>query len=78
MVIRMRHTRAHTRNRRSHHALKPASLSACANCSAKNMPHMVCGNCGYYKGRKVIEVGKALKKEKKEKKKKEKKAKGKK
>ncbi|HXK35009.1 MAG TPA: 50S ribosomal protein L32 [Candidatus Paceibacterota bacterium] len=64
MVVRMRHTRAHTRNRRSHHALKAAFLSTCANCSAKNMPHTVCKTCGYYRGRKVLEISPVGKKEK--------------
>jgi large subunit ribosomal protein L32 len=64
MVIRMRHTRAHTRNRRSHHALKAASLSTCANCSAKIMPHTICKTCGHYRGRKVLEIGGVSKKDK--------------
>ncbi|MBI4692061.1 MAG: 50S ribosomal protein L32 [Candidatus Terrybacteria bacterium] len=68
MVIRMRHTRAHTRNRRSHHALKGAKLLKCKKCSEPVLPHIVCANCGTYKGREIIDVLKKLsKKEKKEK-----------
>ncbi|MEI6316742.1 MAG: 50S ribosomal protein L32 [bacterium] len=55
MVIRMRHTRAHTGNRRSHHALKGAAFSACSHCGAARVPHTVCMACGYYRGRKVID-----------------------
>ncbi|MBP7804986.1 MAG: 50S ribosomal protein L32 [Candidatus Pacebacteria bacterium] len=66
MVIRMRHTRAHTGNRRSHHALKSASFSKCSHCGALRPPHTVCVACGYYRGRKVLDiVKKAEKKAKK-------------
>lgn len=56
MVVRMRHTRAHTANRRSHHALKAANLVECKNCKALKTPHMVCDACGFYRGKKVITV----------------------
>ncbi|MDQ5957573.1 MAG: large subunit ribosomal protein [Patescibacteria group bacterium] len=54
MVVRMRHTRAHTANRRSHHALKALNLSACENCGAVVRPHRVCDACGNYKGKNVV------------------------
>jgi len=56
MVIRMRHTRAHTANRRSHHALKTPTLAVCSNCSAKHRPHHMCLECGFYKGRMVVDM----------------------
>ena len=56
MVIRMRHTRAHTANRRSHHALKAPTLAVCSNCSAKHRPHHMCLECGHYKGRMVVDM----------------------
>ena len=56
MVIRMRHTRAHTRNRRSHHALKATSLATCAHCGAATRQHHMCLACGYYKGRQVLDL----------------------
>ena len=55
MVIRMRHTRAHTKNRRSHHALKAATLTVCKNCGAEHRPHHMCLECGFYKGRQVMD-----------------------
>lgn len=70
MVVRMRHTRGHTRNRRAHHALKSAHLASCPKCKAPILQHRVCENCGYYKGKEVIDVlAKLTKKERKKKKK---------
>lgn len=63
MVVRMRATRGHTGNRRSHHALKAMSLGVCANCKAPVAKHKVCENCGHYKGRKVVDNSAKLKKE---------------
>ena len=63
MVVRMRATRAHRDNRRSHHALTAARLSKCGNCGAMRKSHTVCMNCGWYNGRKVIDLAaKAAKK----------------
>jgi large subunit ribosomal protein L32 len=56
MVVRMRHTRGHTANRRSHHALKNPTLSVCKNCGGMYRPHHMCLNCGFYKGRVVIDL----------------------
>ncbi|MCK5019784.1 MAG: 50S ribosomal protein L32, partial [Candidatus Peribacteraceae bacterium] len=68
MTVRMRHTRSHTRNRRSHHALKTPRLSKCDKCGALHLRHRMCTNCGFYKGREVIDVmSKILKKEAKKK-----------
>lgn len=58
MVIRMRHTRAHTKNRRSHHALKAPTLAVCKNCGANHRPHHMCLECGFYNGRQVIDLAK--------------------
>ncbi|MBC7836459.1 50S ribosomal protein L32 [Acetobacteraceae bacterium] len=55
MVVRMRHTRAHTGNRRSHHAIKAQVLSVC-ECGAKRVSHRACPVCGRYKGRVVIDL----------------------
>src|SRR3990167_5701468 len=56
MVVRMRHTRAHTANRRSHHALEAVALTTCKNCGAAHKPHHMCPACGFYKGRMVLDL----------------------
>lgn len=70
MVVRMRHTKGKRNRVRSHHALKAKNLARCSHCKAEIYPHMVCANCGYYKGRQVVDV--LAKLDKKERKKKEK------
>mgnify|MGYP001560397580 FL=1 len=68
MVVRMRSTRGHTRNRRSHHALEAAQVVKCKKCGTETLPHTVCANCGTYKGRVIIDVlAKLDKKERKQK-----------
>ncbi|GIW66834.1 MAG: 50S ribosomal protein L32 [Candidatus Parcubacteria bacterium] len=34
--------------------LKPVNLVKCKNCSALTLPHRVCIECGFYKGKKYI------------------------
>ncbi len=66
MSVRMRHTREHTANRRSHHALKAPRLSKCSKCSEMHLRHRMCGNCGTYKGKEVVDVlAKTVKKQNK-------------
>ena len=60
MTVRMRHTRSHTRNRRSHHALSTPRLSSCPKCSALHLRHRMCTNCGTYRGREVVDVMKRI------------------
>ncbi len=56
MVVRMRHTRGHSGNRRSHHALKAENLSTCSHCGKPHRPHHMCLECGYYNGRQVMDL----------------------
>jgi len=70
MVVRMRHTRSHTANRRSHHALVAQKLAVC-ECGAPRVSHRACAACGRYRGRIVVDFAakasaKAAKRTKKE------------
>ena len=70
MVVRMKHTKGKRNRVRSHHALKTRVFPVCSHCGTAGTPHTVCANCGYYRGRQVIDVLAQL--DKKERKKKEK------
>jgi large subunit ribosomal protein L32 len=48
--------------RRAHDALVPSTLVSCTNCGEMALQHTVCPNCGFYKGREVIDVKKESKK----------------
>ena len=52
----MRHTKGHTRNRRSHHAIEAKNLGVCKDCGAKTQPHKTCSVCGMYKGKQVLKI----------------------
>jgi len=55
-VPKRKHSRSRSGNRASHQALKMPALSKCPQCGQPKIPHRVCHYCGYYKGRKVIEL----------------------
>jgi len=61
-----RNSRSKVRRRRSHHALKAVTTTACPKCETILLPHRACKKCGWYKDRSVKkgldEVKKAIKK----------------
>lgn len=56
MVVRMRHTRAHTRNRRSHHALKGERMSTVKDSGVKHPRHKALLDGTPYRGRSVMDL----------------------
>lgn len=48
--------------RRSHWTTKTKSLGKCPKCQEPIMPHMVCKNCGTYRGKQVLNLTKKDKK----------------
>lgn len=52
-------SKAKGRSRRTHWTLKAVNAVECPQCHEPKMPHRICSNCGYYKGRQVVEVKKA-------------------
>ena len=71
MAVPKKHTTKSQKNqRRMHLFLKEPSLGACSHCGKLVPPHVLCDNCGYYKGVEKINV--LAKLEKKERKRREK------
>lgn len=67
MTVRMRHTSAHTKNRRSHHALKQTNLITDKESGALRLPHRLDESTGMYKGIQIVpkkEIKKELAREK--------------
>lgn len=42
--------------RRTHQKLEKPTTLMCTNCGSNIKPHVVCKNCGFYNGKKVIET----------------------
>lgn len=56
-VPKKRTSKAKTRSRRaSAWKLDRSPRSICDQCGSAKLPHTVCSNCGWYKGRQAIEV----------------------
>jgi len=58
-----------------HLFLKRPALASCPKCGKPKLPHNVCLNCGYYKGKEVLNVLEKLDKKERKKREKEMKAK---
>ena len=61
MVVRMRHTRSHTKNRRSHHALEKPAVSKDESGNF-HLRHRLSKTTGMYRGRKIIDLTAKLEK----------------
>jgi large subunit ribosomal protein L32 len=55
-----RHSKARRDKRRAHDFLARPGISICPNCGEAKLPHRVCGSCGHYRGREVIEGSEKL------------------
>lgn len=66
-VPRMHHTKSRRNKGRMQIYLELPKLVSCRKCGKAVLPHRLCGFCGFYKGREVIDVLKKLtKKEQKQ------------
>ncbi len=65
MTVRMRHTHSHTKNRRSHHALKALRMGVDKETGSMHLRHRVDMKTGRYKGKQVIDVVKKVEKKQK-------------
>ena len=65
-VPRHKHTRSKVGQSRMHKNIKLLQLNVCPKCKKPVLSHTVCLNCGFYKGKEVINVlAKLTKKEQK-------------
>ena len=55
-VPRHKHTRSSVGQRRMHIFINPAALATCSKCGKAVRPHTMCANCGFYKGKAVVDV----------------------
>ncbi|MSU56408.1 MAG: 50S ribosomal protein L32 [Candidatus Taylorbacteria bacterium] len=72
MVVRMRATKSHRNNRRSHFKLVAPRFSICDSCQKPRHSHSVCPHCGKYRGRVIVDVQAKIDKKLKKQKEKEK------
>jgi large subunit ribosomal protein L32 len=55
-VPKKKTSQARRDQRRAHHALRKPNVVECPQCGSVRVPHRVCMECGYYKGRTVVAV----------------------
>ena len=53
-VPRKKLTRARQGRRLASYKLKPLNPAHCSRCRSAKLPHTVCPQCGYYRGRQVV------------------------
>ncbi len=57
-------SKSRTKRRRSEWLkIKLPAISICPKCKSVKMPHVVCPNCGFYKGREILPLKSKVKKE---------------
>ncbi|MBI2193988.1 MAG: 50S ribosomal protein L32 [Planctomycetes bacterium] len=49
-------SKARKRKRRAHHALAAPGFAVCPNCKHLKLPHRICGSCGHYGKRPIVEL----------------------
>jgi large subunit ribosomal protein L32 len=55
-VPKQRKTKSRVNQRRMHQFIETKILIKCKKCGKPALPHIVCKNCGFYKGQEVINV----------------------
>lgn len=55
-VPKRKTSKARRDKRRANHAIAVPALARCPQCSELRLAHRACPNCGYYKGRLVLEL----------------------
>ncbi len=61
MAVPKRKTSTSKRNmRRAHDALVGTQVQECPNCGEQKRPHHICGSCGHYDDREVLDTAEVL------------------
>lgn len=62
-VPKRKTSKARRDQRQSSKFIRPQSFAGCSNCESPILPHNVCKDCGFYKGKKVLvtKIERALK-----------------
>jgi large subunit ribosomal protein L32 len=55
-VPKRKTSKARRDKRRANHGLAEPALARCPQCNEIRLAHRACPNCGYYKGRLVLEL----------------------
>ena len=55
-VPKRKKTKSKVKQRRQHQFLTEATLAPCPKCNKPRKMHAVCPNCGFYKGKEVVNV----------------------
>jgi large subunit ribosomal protein L32 len=50
-----KHSKTRRDKRRTHYKAIAPTLASCSNCGATTKFHTICTECGYYRGKQVIE-----------------------
>jgi large subunit ribosomal protein L32 len=56
-VPKQKQSHARTSKRRAQHRIDAPAYNSCPQCHSSRLPHRVCPQCGYYKGREVVSPG---------------------
>ena len=56
MLPKHRTSKSRKNKRRSHHFLTPRGTVLCDHCNQVALPHRVCPNCGWFRGREVVKA----------------------
>ena len=53
-VPKQKQSHARTSKRRAQHKVDAPGYNECPQCHSPRLPHRVCPECGYYRGREVV------------------------
>ncbi|RLC47719.1 MAG: 50S ribosomal protein L32 [Candidatus Cloacimonadota bacterium] len=57
-VPKRKTSKSRKRKRRTHYKISAPTLTECSHCGEPKLPHNLCMNCGYYKGKQILEIKK--------------------